>query len=85
MWQLSSMRLRIYSLFQKYRARSATWGQGSKVAEWAPGNGFPACARARCPPPPQNPGSSASAHLTHWRRQRSEEKRTLGLESNAQG
>lgn len=26
-WQFSSIRLRMYSLFQKYRARSATWGR----------------------------------------------------------
>lgn len=44
MWQLSSMRLRIYSLFQKYRARSATCG--SEMAERVPGTGFPAGARA---------------------------------------
>lgn len=54
MWQLSSMRLRIYSLFQKYRARSATWD--SKGAEWAPGSGVPAGARPGARLYPPNPG-----------------------------
>ncbi len=32
-WQFSSIRLRMYSLFQKYRARSATWDRIKKQNE----------------------------------------------------
>lgn len=34
-WQFSSIRLRMYSLFQKYRARSATWKRENGRSAWA--------------------------------------------------
>lgn len=88
MWQLSSMRLRIYSLFQKYRARSATWGR--EMAEGVPGRGFPACARAGIHPKTQGALLSPPilrTHLSHWRKQCDKEERnwiwspTLRVES----
>ena len=81
MWQLSSMRLRIYSLFQKYRARSATWG--SEIVNTS-------VTSLQVPvlesDPATNPGHAVllTPHLQGSSDQCGEVQRTLDLESSAQ-